>query len=141
MKGGNAGGPGHLIICQAVFIVQKRACVFKGFCVYRLLFASEKLTFAPVTRFRITTKFQEKISVFFKMNVNADELCESAEFRRQAGKVFLSCRVIKFLYLMLAATNDCFEKTLMRHMPYSVIKLLNSLWFFYTQVRNKIARA
>lgn len=72
------------------------------------------------------------------MNVNADELCESAEFRRQAGKVFLSCRVIKFLYLMLAATNDCFEKTLMRHMPYSVIKLLNSLCFFIHKLEIKL---
>lgn len=39
------------------------------------------------------------------MNANASDLCELAEFWRQAGEDFLSCRVIKFPFLMLEATQ------------------------------------
>lgn len=43
------------------------------------------------------------------MNVNANELCDCAEFRRQVGEAFLSCRVI--MYLMLEAANQLLFKS------------------------------
>lgn len=59
--------------------------------------------------FRIITEFQKKKkSYFHKMNANASDLCESAEFWRRGLEKLSLVVVIKFPFLMLKATHNYF---------------------------------
>lgn len=65
--------------------------------------------------------------LFFLMNVSASELWESAGFGDRLEKLSWVVEPLKFLCLMLEATNSCFcSETLMRHAPSPLMDLLDS---------------